>query len=481
MNSNEARIFEINNLDINTLENNIYPLLEPSARQELVCNYHPDYLETGKKALDIGPNRGERMAAELVELLQADYHSPHLTRTEKTDLLIIGSGAAGIAAALESQGKGKRVMLLSATNIGSSNSVLAQGGMAAAVGPDDSPELHAKDTMIGGQTNVPQLVKIMAEEGPEVIYWLDSLGLPFDRNNNGNFHLIGGAGHSRKRVLTCKGLIGPRLMKTLLKALKTSDVEVYPNQQLSGLRVNHKGNKAFCKGAYFYDHDRQEYISIESGATILATGGMGALKPYGLPTNNNATIRGEGLIAAYRAGVKLKDMNANQFHPTGVLWPPEVQGMLVSEGVRTLGAALYNREGRQFINPMETRDVVTAAILKEIIEGRGLSTTDSKVGILLGSHLLPEEILKNSLGRIFGKLKAAGYNPSKTPLIVSPVYHYQNGGIEIDENGKTTLAGLWAAGEVTGGVHGKNRLGGNALTDALVFGRRAARNTLLSL
>ncbi len=481
MSSSETDLLKVIDLDNTVLEQINCQPLEPSARQELVNNYHPDHLETDKTNLDVGPNRGERLASELVELLQAEYHLPHTTKKEKTDLLIIGSGAAGIAAALESQGKGKRIMLISASSIGSSNSVLAQGGMAAAIGSDDTPELHVKDTVDGGQTNKLQLVKTMAEEGPDVVYWLENLGLAFDRNNDNTFRLVGGAGHSRNRILTCKGLIGPRLMKILISSLNNSDVITYPNLRLTDLDLSRNHDKTFCSGAFVFDQIQNEYIQIEAGAVIITTGGMGALRPFGLPTNNNKTIRGEGLAAAYRAGVKLKDMDSNQFHPTGTLWPPEVEGLLVSEVVRTLGSTLFNSEGKQFINPMETRNVVTAAILREIIEGRSLKTSDGKAGVLLGSHLLPRETLESSLGRIYGKLKAAGYDPAKTPLLVSPVYHYQNGGLEIDENGKTPLPGLWAAGEVTGGVHGKNRLGGNALTDALVFGRRAARNSLLSI
>ncbi len=455
----------------------LLPMMESGQKQALLEEHHPDSLMQGRQKLAFGPNLGDLLPGEFTRLVDRKAPYPGEPKTEQTDLLIIGSGAAGLSAALEACGRGIRVMVITAETAGSSNTVLAQGGMSAAVAPDDSPTLHAADTLQGGQTNNPRLVEIMSEEGPQAVLWLERLGMLFDRGVDKSYRLLGGAGHSRKRVLTHKGFIGPRLMKVLLKAFKQTDAELRVFHRLSELCCEN----GRCRGAFVLNEARQEHLRIEAQAVILATGGMGGLKPLGLPTSNHHSIKGEGLAAGYRAGIRLIDMDSSQFHPTGAIWPQEAAGLLVSEGVRSLGAGLYNREGRQFINPMETRDVITASMIREISAGQGIDLPGGGSGLLLNISALPEETLQKSLGRIYKKLVIAGYSLRETPLLVVPVYHYQNGGLEINENGRTCLAGLWAAGEVTGGVHGKNRLGGNALTDAFVFGRRAGRDALESI
>ncbi len=455
----------------------ITPMMEPGQKRALLEEHHPDSLKAGRSKLAFGPNLGDLLPEEFIRLVESKVSYPGDLKTEQTDLLIIGSGAAGLSAALEASGSGIRVMVITAETAGSSNTVLAQGGMSAAVGPDDSPALHTEDTLQGGQTNNPRLAEILAEEGPQVVSWLEKLGMLFDRGIDNSYRLLGGAGHSRKRVLTHKGFIGPRLMKVLLKAFKQTDAELRVYHRLSELWCENER----CRGAYVLNETSKEHLKVEAKAVILATGGMGGLKPLGLPTSNHHSIKGEGLAAGYRAGIRLIDMDSSQFHPTGAIWPNEVAGLLVSEGVRSLGAGLYNRQGRQFINQMETRDVVTAAMIREMSAGQGIDLPGGGSGLLLNISDLPEETLQKSLGRIYKKLVTAGYNLRETPLLVVPVYHYQNGGLEINENGRTSLAGLWAAGEVAGGVHGKNRLGGNALTDAFVFGRRAGRDALKSI
>lgn len=448
------------------------PVLAAAERQALLDEFHPDNQSRGKETLSFGPNRGERVPGELTAAIAAEEIYPQEIATVKTGLLVIGSGAAGISAALEAAGRGIKVLLATRDQAGSSNTVLAQGGMAVAVGVGDSPALHAEDTVRGGRSNDHRLVEIMATEAQPVIRWLEEMGMIFDREADNRYRLLPGGGHSKNRVLTRGGFIGPRIMRVLLGAVKKSSVELRPFYRL--VELISEGER--CRGAVFFSSSEGRYIRVEGGAVILATGGSGGLKPFGLPTSNHKSIRGEGLSAAYRAGLKLLDMDASQFHPTGALWPEPVRGMLVSEGVRSLGAGLFNSLGRQFINPMETRDVVTAAIMAEVAGGRGIETPGGESGVLLNTGVLSERVLSKSLGKIYRKLQGSGYNPRATPLVVGPLYHYQNGGLEIDGHGRTDLAGLWAAGEVTGGIHGKNRLGGNALTDAFVFGRRAGRD-----
>ena len=446
-----------------------FPILKPEERQSLLEVYHPDNSPRGKEELTFGPNKGQLLPKELLNIMLKTYNYPMVMEEDETDLLVIGSGGAGISAALEAVSKKVKVMLVTKDKVGASNTVLARGGMAVALGTEDLPSIHIEDTLKAGNSNNVKLVDVMTREALNIVPWLEKMGMDFDKVDENKYRLIAGAGHSQKRVMTYKGFIGPRLMKTLINALRNSRVNVVPFNQSVELICEENQ----CLGAVVYDRLKHEYKKIWAKAVVLTTGGLGGLNPLGFPTCNHGSICGEGLAIAYKSGVKLIDMDSSQFHPTGALWPEPIKGMLISEGVRSLGASLYNALGKQFVNPLEIRDVVTAAIIKEIIEERGIKLPQGEMGIIMNSYALPEEALRKSLGNIYTKLLRHGYNPQTTPIIVGPTYHYQNGGLAIDDNGRTTIKGLWAAGEVTGGIHGKNRLGGNALTDALVFGRRA--------
>jgi len=471
----DAQIF--NNIELQ--KEKVPFFLEQKERQALLEKYHPDYSTRGKREVAFGSNKGSLLPAELVELIEKESIYPSSTNNVTTDLLVVGSGAAGICAALAASHYVINITLVTKENLGSSNTILAQGGIAAAISKEDSPILHAKDTMKSGITNSRKLANNMTEEALNVISWLESKGMEFAKDDHNRYRLLSGGGHTVNRVLPYQGRIGVGLMKLLLKMLKKSSVDSRSHHKLIKI-ITGKGH---CLGAVVHDLRNDCYITYKSKAVILATGGLGGLNPLGFPSTNHRGIRGEGLAIAYKAGAELVDMDSLQFHPTGVLWPEPVRGLLVSEQVRSAGANLFNRSGLPFINPLETRDIVTASILREIAEGRGISTPVGSNGVILDTSALQEKTLKTYLGKIYEKLQHSKISPGDIPLIVGPYYHYQNGGLAIDTNCKTNLEGLWAAGEVTGGVHGKNRLSGNALTDAFVFGQKAghaAARTILA-
>lgn len=457
---------------IKNQRNKILPPLNSGQKEELIKKFHPDYSFNCKTRVSYGANKNEYFAKELVSLLEKRVTYPSNIDKIKIPVLVIGGGA-GITAAIQTSLLGLETILITKDKLGASNTALAQGGMAAAIGNGDSPEIHAQDTLDGGKNNNPLLVDILTKEAPEIIKWLENQGMKFDKEHTGNYILSAGGGHSQKRILTNKGRIGPPLIKTLIKTLKSTSCIIKPFHQLVDLIID-KPNK--YANVIAYDITNKKYIKFLAKAVILATGGIGALQPYGYLSTNHFTSTGEGLAIAYKAGVKLVNMDSLQFHPTGILWPAALKRKLASEKLRSLGAGLFNKLGEPFINPLETRNVVTAAIIKEIEEGRGVELPDGSKGVWLDIPNVPEEKLVTLFTRIDKTLKKYGYNPKQTPLLISPVQHYQNGGILIDESARTTIPGLWAAGEITGGIHGINRLGGNALTDILVFGRRAGKD-----
>lgn len=451
------------------------PFLSADEKDLLLRAYHPDYSLNGKTQLSSGPNKGEWLPRELVELIEESAEYPRDVTLTETQILVIGGGGAGISAALEAASRNVQVMLVTQGTLGASNTALAQGGIAAALETGDSPELHATDTISSGKTNNPQLVRVLTQEAAAQVSWLEGLGISFDRNSDGSYALSTVGGHSRARLITHKGLVGPRLIKVLANALKNSSCDVRPDCRLADLWLDENGE---CQGAILYEDRRERYFKVKARAVILATGGIGGLNPYGYPTTNHQGSRGEGLAAAYRAGAKLVDMVSMQFHPTLFVWPASISGRLASELFRTYGAGLYNALGQKFVNPLESRDVVTSSILREFAEGRGVSLSQGIKGVWLDTPAIPREKFMLYYKAIFSACMLQGLDPTSHPLLVAPALHYQNGGVKIDEQGRTTVRHLWAAGEVTGGIHGRNRLGGNALTDIFVFGRRAGSNVV---
>jgi aspartate oxidase len=342
----------------------------------------------------------------------------------------------------------------------------------------DSPEAHAQDTLRHGKTNNPALVKILTSEIPEQVKWLEENGLRFDKDTEGRYVCLKGGGHTQNRILTCKGHIGLALMKVLIGALKQSSCTTRPYWQVLDLVVAANGH---CTGAFFFNKQKNTYIKVNARATILTTGGTGALHPCGYPTTNHPSLTGEGLAAAYRAGARLVDMGSMQLHPTVFIWPQVLYGKLASEMMRSLGARLYNAKGEPFVDPFEGRDVIAATILRELSQGRGVTAPNGIQGVWFDTPAISRSKALLFYQTIYRASLAANYNFLNFPLLVTPAQHYQNGGIKIDEECRTSVPGLWAAGEVAGGVHGINRIGGNSIADILVFGRRAGLNAARSL
>jgi succinate dehydrogenase / fumarate reductase flavoprotein subunit/L-aspartate oxidase len=233
-----------------------------------------------------------------------------------------------------------------------------------------------------------------------------------------------------------------------------------------------------CAGAILYNLETKEYYIIKAGAVIIATGGFGRLHIQGFPTTNHYGATADGILMAYRAGLRLKDFDSTQYHPTGTVYPEQNVGLLITEKVRGLGAQLLNIDGEQFCFPLEPRDVESTCIIRECTDiGKGIMTTVGRVGVWLDSPMIDllhgEGAVREELPAKYIQFMRYGIDISKEPMLIYPTLHYQNGGLMINDTGETGLPGLYAAGEVTGGVHGKNRLMGNSLLDILVFGRRA--------
>ncbi|MGQ9637420.1 MAG: FAD-binding protein [Thermodesulfobacteriota bacterium] len=458
-----------------------FPKLSLKERQELLQRFHPDYREGGRRQLKVGVNKGQRVPNELADLFEGlSLIRPEeidLTRIKKeVDVLVIGGGGGGASVALFAAEQGVRTLLTTKLRFGDSNTIMAEGGIQAAVGKYDSPALHYLDTMGGGGfENLPNLVQALVEDAPMILEWLTRLGVMFDRKENGDLLASFAGGQCRRRVHSAADYTGMEIMRVLRDEVYSRGIEVLEFSPAVELLLDEKGR---CGGALLVNLDTQERWIIRSKATILATGGIGRLHIQGFPTTNHYGATADGLVLANRAGAKIIFMDAIQFHPTGTAYPEQLVGLLVSEAFRGWSAQLVNCEGRRFINELETRDVTSSATIREVVERKkGVSTPTGMQGVWLDTPLVELNKGKGTINRIFPHLfhrfHTFGIDITKEPILVYPTQHYQNGGLLIDENGETSVPNLFAAGEVSGGVHGRNRLGGNSLLDIFVFGRRA--------
>ena len=461
--------------------NNPAPLPGAPEAEVLLKKYHPDYLGN-KRQVSVGPNAGDqKIPLELAQLLEGDSSIENLPNPEiETDVLIIGGGGAGAAAAITLEGSGLDVHLATKLRLGDSNTVMAEGGIQSALGPEDSPRRHFADALVGGHgDNDPNLLKILCEQGPESIRWLSQLGCLFDQNEEGRFRLRGGGGTSVPRVLACRDYTGLEIMRVLKDAVRLTSTQLMEEHVAMELVDDGNGR---VTGAILFDRSAGKTVCVSARAVILATGGSGQIRLQGFPTSNHIGATGDGLVLAYRQGCRLIDLDSYQYHPSGASYPEALAGQLVTEAVRSLGAQVVNAEGIQFIDEMAYRDVLAAAIIKEIVEGRGVKTPHGKSGVWLDTPMIDLKQGPGTLARQFPGLihrfQRYNINPTKQPILIYPTLHYQNGGIRVDSECRTDIAGLWACGEVTGGLHGKNRLMGNSLLDITVFGRRSAQSVL---
>jgi len=395
-----------------------------------------------------------------------------------TDVLVIGSGGAGCRAAIEASKQGLDVIIISkGLSFKSGCTTLAEGGYNAAFGyvdEKDSTEAHFKDTLKGGAyLNDAELVKILVEEAPDGLNELESYGAMFDRQETGELNQRPFGGQTFRRTCFQGDRTGHEMMTALKEEVIKREITTIEEVEITTLLTNDEDGSVL--GACGISVKNSNFLIFQAKSTTLATGGAGWMYPV---TSNAMQKTGDGFAMAYQVGADLLDMEQVQFHPTGMLYPESRRGVLITEAVRAEGGRLFNSKGERFMknyDPREelaTRDVVARAIYSEIIQGRGTK----RGGVYLDVTHLPRELIEDKLETMLQQFLDIGIDIREEPMEVAPTAHHFMGGARINEHGETTVKNLFAAGEVTGGVHGANRLGGNALADTQVFGRRAGES-----
>ena len=461
-----------------------FPAVELSIDEEqLLKEFHPDHRHETITTLQVGPNKGDRCHQQIADVLQADSRIDAAdlagARIKETDVLVIGGGGAGCAAALMAAESGAKVILATKLKLGDSNTVMAEGGIQASIEKGDTPQSHYNDTYKAGhKKGNKELIKKLVMDGPESIRWLIQQGMQFDLNEFGDLLTRKAGGTSANRVVYFRDYTGLEMMRVLRESVKNSDVDVWDYSPAVELLSNESGH---CAGAIISSLQECRYVQIKAKTVIVATGGIGRIHLNQFPTSNHFGATGDGLVLAYRLGAKLRDLDSFQYHPTGVAFPQHLSGTLITEGLRSSGAFIINALGERFVNELKPRDIVAAAIIRECQEGRGVvgdsaNAKNGMQGVWLDTPGL-EARKPGILKKRFPKLVQLGLKSkidiTQTPMLIYPTLHYQNGGVVIDENGRSTIAGLYCVGEVSGGIHGRNRLMGNALLEIISFGRRA--------
>jgi aspartate oxidase len=384
------------------------------------------------------------------------------------DVLVIGSGAAGLAAAVSAHHAGARVALATKGSLQANNSSKAQGGIQAAFGGDDSPEQHAADVIKSSHdTADPQLVEALTGDARSAIHWLEELGVEFTRDADGGYRLARCGGASAKRLLQVGDRTGHAITKALRDAWEASGGTSFINSPLRELSQPNGHWRARVG-----DH------TVDAGTIVLAAGGRcyAVAEQRGELSTNHPNATGEVTQIALEAGAEARDLDALQYHPNGGAWPPNMQGYSIPETTRAYGAVLLNAEGEEFTDSLAPRDTVSQAIFDEVEKGFGVTTPDGRPAVYLDTTRIPRADAEVSLPYMLRRYRGAGIDPLKEPILTFPVLHYQNGGLVIDTSAETTLEGVYACGEIAGGTHGRNRMMGNSLLECVVFGRRAGRN-----
>jgi succinate dehydrogenase / fumarate reductase flavoprotein subunit len=438
----------------------------------------------------------------LEDILVAEYIK------HEHDVLVIGAGGAGLRAAVEASAAGVKVAVITKSLLGKAHTVMAEGGIAAALANVDDRDgwrVHFADTMRGGQyLNNWRMAELHAKEAPECVRELEAWGALFDRTPDGRILQRNFGGHRYPRLAHVGDRTGLEMIRTLQDHGIHLGLDVFMEYTVVSLLLLKDGDRVV--GAFGYDRERGRFHLFQAKAVVLGTGGIGRAFKI---TSNSWEYTGDGLALAYQAGAALQDMEFVQFHPTGMIWPPSVCGLLVTEGVRGEGGVLRNKEGRRFMfdeipplyvsqtadneeegwrytqgdkdarRPPEllTRDHVARCIRREVREGRGSPHGGVFLDIAWIKERIPNatEHIKKKLPSMYHQFKQlADIDITREPMEVGPTTHYMMGGVRVDaESQMSDVPGLFAAGECAAGLHGANRLGGNSLSDLLVFGKRA--------
>jgi len=463
----------------------VFPPMDAKEREEVLSKFHPDYKPEAKRKIRVGPNKGELITTEVADMLEAHSRIKSemfdlTTPDYETDLLIIGGGGAGCAAAIVAAQNGTKSIISTKLRLGDANSMMSQGGMQAAVSAKDSPPLHYLDAMGGGHfENKPELLRALTEDDPEVVKWLEDLGVVWDKLEDGSLQVLHGGGTSRKRMHSCRDYTGAIIMRTLMDEVRNhpDKVNVLEFMPVVELILDSRGR---CAGGILYNMETEEYFTVKAKATLNATGGYGRLHIRGFDTTNHYGATGDGLMLSYRTGAKLMFMDSVQYHPTGSVFPEQIAGFLITEKIRGAGGQPLNRDGELFVFPREPRDVESSSIIRECVEqNNGILTPSGRVGVWLDSPLIEmlqgDGYIEKQFPAMLRQFIRYGIDIRQEPMLIFPSLHYQNGGVEINAKCETNIPGLYTAGEASGGVHGRNRLMGNSVLDYNVFGIRAGK------
>jgi aspartate oxidase len=387
-----------------------------------------------------------------------------VTETAGFDVLVIGSGASGLAAAVAAERAGARVAVAAKGSLQSCNSAKAQGGIQAPFGEDDSPAQHAEDVWRSShETADMRLVEVLTSEAQPAIHWLEELGVAFTRENGG-YRLARCGGSSRRRLLQVGDRTGHAITKALRDAWQAGGGTSFEHAPLRALEPREHGWRATCG-----EHE------LDATTVVLAAGGrcFAEAKARNELSTNHPGATGEVTKLALELGAEARDLDALQYHPNGGAWPANMQGYSIPETTRAYGAVLLNAEGEEFTDSLGPRDAVSQAIFAEVEQGRGVETPDGRPAVWLDTTRIAEADAEVSLPYMLRRYRAAGIDPLAEKILTYPVLHYQNGGLVIDTDAETTLEGVYACGEIAGGTHGRNRMMGNSLLECVVFGRRA--------
>lgn len=458
--------------------------MSPEEKDALLKEFHPDYIQSQFTKLSVGPNKGEKVPLELAAMLQANSRiKPTDVDLEHpdydVDVLVIGGGGAGSSAAIMAHENGANVMIVTKLRHGDANTMMAEGGIQAADKPGDSPAVHYIDALGGGHfKNVPELLCKLVSEGPESVQWLNNLGVLFDKDADGTMITTHGGGTSRKRMHAAKDYTGAEIMRVLRDEVINRGIPVVDFTSAIEIILDENGRAA---GAVLMNMETHELLVARAKTVVIATGGAGRMHYQGFPTSNHYGATADGLVLAYRVGAPLLYAYTLQYHPTGVAYPSQIYGALVTEKVRSIGAMLVNKDGEAFMHPLETRDVSAASIIRECkARGKGVPIPGGGYGIWLDTPMIEllhgEGTIEKRIPAMLRMYLKYDIDMRKQPILIYPTLHYQNGGIKIAVNGMSDVENLFVAGEAVGGIHGENRLMGNSLLDIIVFGRNAGVN-----